>query len=50
MHAQVWSRTGKRPFLVTLGGEMTQGQAFAERAKARQAGVARDVYAQNYKE
>ena len=46
--AQVWSRTGERPFLVTLGSGMTQQQAFALRARARAAGLARDLYAQNY--
>jgi hypothetical protein len=50
VNAQVWSRTGKRPFLVTLGGELAKGPAFAMRAKARHMGVARDVYAQNYSE
>ncbi len=46
--AQVWSRTGERPFLVTLGSGMTEQQAFALRSKARAAGLARDLYAQNY--
>ena len=49
-HAEVWSRTGHRPFLVTLGGAMSREQAFALRARARKAGVARDVYAQNYRQ
>ncbi len=48
--AQVWSRSGERPFLVTLGGGMAKDQAFALRAKARHAGVAPDVYAQNYRQ
>ena len=46
--AGTWTRTGQRPFLVTLGGELSEQQAFALRARARKAGVARDVYAQNY--
>ena len=46
--AQVWSRTGDRPFLVTLGSGMTEQQAFALRSRARAAGLARDLYAQNY--
>ncbi len=46
--AQVWSRTGERPFLVTLGAGMTEQQAFALRARARTAGLAHDLYAQNY--
>ena len=46
--AQVWSRTGQRPFLVELGNGMEKPEAFALRARARHAGIARDVYAQNY--
>jgi hypothetical protein len=46
--AAAWSRTGQRPFLVTLGGEMQEKQAFALRYRARKNGVAPDVYAQNY--
>ena len=47
-NAQVWSKTGSKPFLVTLGGELSRRDAFTLRVKARRAGVARDVYAQNY--
>ncbi len=47
-NAEVWSRTGQRPFLVTLGGPMLKEQAVELRGLARHAGVARDVYAQNY--
>ena len=47
-NAQVWSRTGQRPFLVELGDGMEKPAAFALRARARKAGIARDVYAQNY--
>jgi hypothetical protein len=47
-NAQVWSKTGGRPFLVTLGGPMLKQQAVELRALARHAGVAPDVYAQNY--
>ncbi|RRA48123.1 hypothetical protein [Acidipila sp. EB88] len=47
-NAEVWSRTGQRPFLVTIGGEMTRQQAFVLRERARRAGMARDVYAQDY--
>ncbi len=46
--AQAWSRTGQSPFLVILGGDMSKDEAFTTRAKARHAGVAPDVYAQNY--
>jgi hypothetical protein len=47
-HATVWSRTGNRPFLVTLDGTMNQKQAFGLRDHARSVGVARDVYVQDY--
>ncbi len=46
--ADVWSRNGQRPFLVTLGGPLPHDQAMEMRALARQSGVAPDVYAQNY--
>ena len=46
--AQVWSHSGQRPFLVELGDGMEKPAAFALRARARKAGIARDVYAQNY--
>jgi hypothetical protein len=47
-HAAVWSRSGSRPFLVTLDGALTQKQAYGLRDHARSIGVARDVYAQDY--
>ncbi len=48
-NAQAWSRTaGQGPFLVTLGGEMSKDEASTMRVKARHAGVAPDVYVQNY--
>ncbi len=46
--AEAWTPTGKRPFLVTLGGPMLKNQAVELRALALKAGVSRDVYAQNY--
>ncbi len=46
--ADVWSRNGQRPFLVTLGGLMPHDQALEMRTLARDSGVAPDVYAQNY--
>ncbi len=46
--AEAWSPSGNRPFLVTLGGPMPRAQAVEMRDLARQSGVARDVYAQNY--
>ncbi len=45
---QVFSPTGSRPFLVTLGGGMTKDEAFALRDKARAEGMPRDIYAQNW--
>ncbi len=47
-HAAEWSRSDARPFLVTLGGELSRQDAINLRAKALHAGVSRDVYAQNY--
>ena len=47
-HAAVWSRTGNKPFLVTLDGTMSQKQAYGLRDHARAVGLARDVYAQDY--
>ncbi len=48
LHPQVFSPTGSRPFLVTLGGGMTRDEAFALRNKARSEGMPRDIYAQNW--
>jgi hypothetical protein len=47
-HAAVWSRTGNKPFLVTLDGAMNQKQAYGLRDHARAVGLARDVYVQDY--
>ncbi len=46
--AEAWSPTGARPYLVTLGGPMPRAQAVEMRTLAIQAGVSKDVYAQNY--
>ncbi len=46
--AEVWSPTGSRHFLVTLGGPMLREQAQELRSLALKSGVSRDVYAQNY--
>ena len=48
LHPEVFSRTGKAPYLVTLGGPLTEQQAAAMRQRARSEGLARDVYMQNY--
>lgn len=45
---QVYSRTGHAPFLVTLGGALSEQAAATMRQRARSLGLARDVYMQNY--
>jgi hypothetical protein len=45
---EVFSPTGRAPYLVTVGGAMTRDQAIALRRKARAAGLPRDTYARNY--
>ena len=45
----VWTPTGRAPYLVTLGGEMTETQAESMRARARNEGLPRDTFARNYK-
>ncbi len=49
LRPEVFSATGRAPYLVTLGGWMSADQAAALRRKARSQGLARDVYAQNYR-
>lgn len=48
LRPEVFTPTGHAPFLVTVGGAMTREQAFAFKQKARNAGLPRDLYAQNY--
>jgi eukaryotic-like serine/threonine-protein kinase len=48
LRPEVFTPTGRAPFLVTLGGPMTRDKAMALRDKARNDGLPRDVYAQNY--
>jgi hypothetical protein len=48
LHPEVFSSTGHAPYLVTLGGPLTEEQAAALRQLARSQGLARDVYMQNY--
>ena len=45
----VLSPTGRRPFLVTLGGAMDRDQAYALARKLRRSGLPHDTYAQNYR-
>jgi hypothetical protein len=49
LHPQVIAPGGHAPFLVALGGPMTRPQAENTRNLARQAGLPRDTFIQNYK-
>src|SRR6185437_14637416 len=46
---EVFSPTGKGPWLVTVGGALDRDAAYALAHKARSLGLPRDTYAQNYK-
>ena len=48
LHPEVFTPTGKAPYLVTIGGAMSRDEAFALATKARNEGLPRDTYAQNY--
>jgi len=48
LHAEVFSPTGRAPYLVTVGGPMSREQAEAFKQKARSEGLPHDIYAQNY--
>ena len=48
LHPEVFSPSGNAPFLVTLGGVMSQSQAGAMRNQARRAGLPRDTFARLY--
>jgi hypothetical protein len=48
VHPEAFSRNGRPPYLVTLGGPMTREQAIALRARARKEGLAHGAYIQNY--
>ncbi|WP_260703186.1 protein kinase domain-containing protein [Edaphobacter flagellatus] len=48
LNAEVFSPTGHAPYLVTVGGPMTREQAEAFKQQARNQGLPRDIYAQNY--
>ena len=48
LRPQVFTPTGRAPYLVTLGGAMSREQAFALVKEAKQAGLPQDIYAQNY--
>lgn len=48
LNAEVFSPTGRAPYLVTVGGPMSREAAESFKAKARGQGLPRDIYAQNY--
>jgi hypothetical protein len=49
LRPEVYSPSGRAPYLVTLGGWMSKGQASALRSRARSKGLPRDMYMQNYR-
>jgi eukaryotic-like serine/threonine-protein kinase len=49
LHPSVFTPTGRAPFLVALGGQMSKQDAFALSGKAKREGLPKDVYAQNYR-
>ncbi len=46
---EVFTPSGRAPYLVALGGWMTVEQAAALKAKARSEGLPQDIYTQNYR-
>jgi eukaryotic-like serine/threonine-protein kinase len=48
LHPEVFTPTGRAPYLVTVGGVMSRDQAFAFAEQVRRLGLPRDSYAQNY--
>ena len=48
LRPEVFTPTGRAPYLVTVGGVMSRDQAFAFAQRARKQGLPRDTYAQNY--
>lgn len=49
LRPEVFSPSGRAPYLVTLGGAMTRNEAAAFKARSRGVGIPRDTYIQNYK-
>jgi hypothetical protein len=49
LNPSVFTPNGHGPFLVTLGGPMSREDAFAFSGKAKQEGMPKDIYAQNYR-
>jgi len=48
LRPEVFTPTGRAPYLVSLGGAMARDEAFALAQRARNEGLPRDTYAQNY--
>lgn len=48
LRPEVFTPTGRAPYLVTVGGAMSRDQAFAFVQQVRKLGLPRDSYAQNY--
>ena len=48
LHPEVFTPTGRAPYLVTVGGVMSRDQAYAFAQQVRRQGLPRDTYAQNY--
>jgi eukaryotic-like serine/threonine-protein kinase len=48
LRPEVFTPTGRAPYLVTVGGVMNKDDAFAFARKMRSRGLPRDTYAQNY--
>jgi hypothetical protein len=48
LQPEVFSPTGRAPWLVTIGGALERDAAYALARKARSLGLPRDTYAQNY--
>lgn len=48
-HAEVFSPRGSAPYLVSLGGPMSESDAKALQQRARHSGLPRDTYIRNYR-
>ena len=48
LRPEVFTSSGRGPYLVTLGGAMTRDEAVNFRQKAQSEGLPRDIYIQNY--
>jgi hypothetical protein len=48
LHAEVFSPSGRSPWLVTVGGALPRDDAYSLARKASSLGLPRDTYAQNY--